>query len=95
MSLQVSVELAAGETRCAYLVTSVADTRRDALEQTRRYEEPALERLFIDAPRLAAREVDRLGILDAELPHLQRLVSLLVYPRAAMRVVPALQDGSY
>ena len=87
MSLRALVTLDGDETRTLYFVTSVSDTRGDMRELALHYECPALERFFIDAPRIAAQTIARLGIDNSKLPDMQRLASLLLYPHAAMRSV--------
>jgi len=93
MSLQASVTLAAGETKRLCFVTSIADNRADVLRLTKDIAMPALDRLFVNIPWAIAREVHRLGLQDEELPQLQKLASLILYPVAVMRAVQPLHLG--
>lgn len=90
MALQATVTLAAGETKRLSFVTSVSANHADAIRTSKRIATPALDRLFMDAPWATAQEVHLLGLKDDELPQLQSLASLLLYPVASLRVVQAL-----
>ncbi len=87
MALQVSVTLSAGESASFVFVTAVGEERRAVRELSRRYAPPAVDRLFQDMPVLSAREASQLKLADVDLPHLQTLASLIIYPDSTMRDV--------
>ncbi|PWQ93791.1 GH36-type glycosyl hydrolase domain-containing protein [Leucothrix arctica] len=86
MSLEADVTLQPyAQTRIAFM-TLVGGSKERLLEMARRYQTlPALDWIMQDAITEARREAHRLEILAEDLPHYQQLLSLLLYPNAAMR----------
>lgn len=89
MALQVRLQLKPREVKQFSFVTITGDSEGTVLEIAERYASPAMEWVFRDSAREAAREVNRLEIDPARLPELQALASALVQPHAALRAVPA------
>ncbi len=88
-SLQSEIFLEPGEQRVICIVTAVAASAPAALEIAARHATLAsMEWVFGDAAIEAARAVGRARMKPENLPAIQSLGSLLVYPHAAMRARP-------
>ncbi len=88
MALGVRVDLQAMETKSFAFATIAGMSRASVLEVAERHSWPALDLVFRDSGREAAREVTRLEIEPARLPELQALGSLLVNFHSALRAAP-------
>jgi cyclic beta-1,2-glucan synthetase len=89
MSLQISCELEPFGHKEFCFVTVAAATREAALEIAERYATlPSLEWAINDTASLAAQEADQLGLTLDQLPVIQALGSLLVYPHSRRRADP-------
>ncbi len=89
MSLQVNCTLEAFARKEFCLVTVVAATREAAMEIAERYATmPSLEWAINDAASLAAQETEQLGLSADQLPVMQALGSLLLYPHTRLRAEP-------
>lgn len=85
MAIQLELSVPPSDSRqCAFL-TCTADSTGQAIQSCARFSLSGLNTIFLDSAQVAARELQRLGLHDAQLPVLQRLVSLLIYPHQAMR----------
>lgn len=95
MAFQARVELDPHASCEVSFVTVVAGSREAALELAERYSTPAsLGWAFDDAAMAAAREAQEIGIDPEQLPHLQSLVSLLVYSHPALRAGDAVRRAN-
>lgn len=89
MALQVRIAIPpSGSRRCAFL-TSAADTPEQAVEQSLRISLSAINYLFADTAQVAARECQHIGIRGDQLPLLQSLASLLIFPHDSLRKLSA------
>lgn len=74
-----------GEAHVAY-VTLAAESREDALAVARRYESwSRVDRAFEEARRRGEVELRQLGLDASHVEHIQQLLSVLLYPGAALR----------
>lgn len=90
MALGQEIELDPHEkTQIAY-ITLASGSRQGALTLARRYQAlPAVEKAFDQALSHSERELHRLDLTTPELEHIQQLLSVLLYPHAALRAKPA------
>lgn len=89
-ALQSEIVLEPGEQHVMCIVTAIAASPSAALEIAARHATLAsMEWVFGDAAIEAARTVGRARIKQADLPAIQSLGSLLIYPHVAMRAEPA------
>lgn len=89
MSLQVKCELEPFAYKEFCLVTVAAATREAVLEIAERYATlPSLDWAINDAASSTAQEIDQLGLTPDQLPVMQALGSLLVYPNTKRRADP-------
>jgi cyclic beta-1,2-glucan synthetase len=92
MALAATVELPPHRTRELAFITAVADSRAGALELARHYRSLAeLEWTFELASQRAEEELASRGLVEADLPALTSLLSLLLYPHPALRVAAELR----
>jgi len=89
-ALQCEIALEPGEQRVICIVTAVAASAPTALEIAARHATLAsMEWVFTDAAIESARAIGRSRLKSADLPAIQSLGSLLIYPHAALRAKPA------
>jgi len=90
MALSQEIELDPHEkTQLAY-ITLASGSRQGALTLARRYQTlPAVDKAFDQALSHSERALHRLDLTTLELEHIQRLLSVLLYPHAALRANPA------
>jgi len=91
MSLQLQIDLEPHESRQFAFLTMAAGSRESVLELSERYATLAsLDWAFDDAAGEAEREAKSLGLESRQLPELQLLASLLLYPHRTLRANPAI-----
>ncbi len=90
MALDQEIELGPHATAQMAYVTLVGRTREGVLELARRYRKWSEVGLAFDRARSHNElELRRLGLSTSEIEHIQRLLSLLLYPHAALRAASA------
>lgn len=86
---QLSFDLRPGETAEFSLVTIAAASRTAALDVLERHSTPSsIQLLFEDTEMNVSRAIRRSGIDPADLPHVQALGSMMIYPHKALRATP-------
>jgi len=90
MALGQEIELGPHSTAQLAYITLAAESREEALRLAHRYQEWARIRLAFDLARSRSElELHRLGLSTPALEQIQQLLSLLLYPHAALRAAPA------
>ena len=89
MALGQEIDLEPHEvTQLAY-VTLATESREKALALAQRYDAlPAIQRAFDQARAQGERELRQLGLETPDVEHIQRMLSVLLYPHAALRANP-------
>ena len=89
MALGQEIELAPyGTAQIAY-VTLAAESRKSALALARRYKSwPRIDRAFDQARSQSGRELRQLDLTAPDVEHIHQLLSVLLYPHAALRAAP-------
>jgi len=89
MALGQEVNLDPHATVQVAYVTLAAESREDALALARRYQAwPRLDRAFDQARSNSELELRRLDLTAPDVEHIQQLLSVLLYPHAALRADP-------
>jgi cyclic beta-1,2-glucan synthetase len=89
MALQIKLDLAPRQSRQFAFLTIAAGSRESVIEIAERHATlGSLEWALADAASDVAREVRRLGLEPHQLPELQTLASLLMYPHPMLRSAP-------
>ncbi len=89
LSVRASVELAPHATERLAFVTLVAGSRESLIANAERFDTlVALDWVLESAAGDAQREAQQLTIRSDQLPSFQKLLSLLLYPNAALRCTP-------
>ncbi len=89
MALGQEIELEPHATVQVAYLTLAAESRREALTLARRYQEwPAINRAFDQARSHSELELHRLDLTAPEVERIQQLLSVLLYPHAALRADP-------
>ena len=89
MALGQEIELEPHGTAQLAYVTLVAESREDALALARRYRAwPRINRAFDQARSQSETELRQLDLGTSDAKHIQELLSVLLYPHAALRAAP-------
>ncbi len=89
MALGQEVELASHETAELAYVTLAAESREDALALARRYRSwSRINRAFDQARSQSETELRELDLGTSDVKRIQQLLSVLLYPHAALRAAP-------
>src|SRR6185436_9982466 len=90
-ALQAQVSVPGYESRQLAIITLAADSRTDALTLASRYRQwYYITKAFGEARTQAEHELVRIGLTSKQLEQIQKLLSVLLYPSAALRSDPAL-----
>jgi len=90
MALSQEIELDPHEKNQLVYITLASSSRQGALTLAHRYQTlSAVEEAFAQALSHSERELHRLDLTTLELEHIQQLLSVLLYPHAALRANPA------
>jgi cyclic beta-1,2-glucan synthetase len=89
MALGQEINLKPHATAQIAYVTLAAGSRQEALALARRYQAfPAINRAFDQARSHSELELRQLGLTTPDVEHIQQLLSVLLYPHAALRADP-------
>ncbi|MBI4786241.1 MAG: cellobiose phosphorylase [Chloroflexi bacterium] len=89
MALGQTIELQPHASAQVSFITLASSSREKALELVRRYQEPrVIELAFVQARARAEAELRQLDLTATELEQMDQLLSVLLYPHAALRADP-------